>query len=102
MPDNDRGRPLATDGPTKSITTDTSSVPRPADVLAELDALAEHLRGYYVVQVVVDDAGHRRTNFYRSAKAAERAVERARLRGRDAHVTLCQLMPVGVVAGVIR
>lgn len=61
--------------------------------------MAEHLRGYFVVQVVVDDAGHRRTNVFRSAGAAERAVRRARERGRCAHVSLCQLLPVGVVGG---
>lgn len=99
---NDRGRPVTTQTASNVITNDTTSIPRTGDLLADLDALAEHLRGYYVVQVVVDDAGHRRTNFYRSAKAAERAVERARLRGRHAHVTLCQLHPVGVVSGVIR
>jgi hypothetical protein len=72
----------------------------PAVGLSDLDALAEALRGYIVVQVVVDDAGHRRTNLFRSAAAAERAVKRARERGRAAHVTLCQLLPVGVVAGL--
>lgn len=72
---------------------------RPApDILADLDALAESLRGYLVVQVQVDDAGHRRTSVYRSAGAAQRAVQRARERGRVAHVSLCQLLPVGVVS----
>lgn len=103
LPEKSRTRPGTTpDGLSKSTLTDTPSIPRRTDLLGDLDALAEHLRGYYVVQVVVDDAGHRRTNFYRSAKAAERAVERATARGRHAHVTLCQLMPVGVVSGVIR
>jgi hypothetical protein len=74
---------------------------RTTDLLADLDALAEHLHGYLVVQVVIDDAGHRRTQVYRSAAAAEKAVERARDRGRYAHVSLCQLLPVGVVAGLV-
>ncbi len=76
LPDaHDRARPAANGTGSDVITNDTSSIPRAADLLADLDALAEHLRGYFVVQVVVDDAGHRRTNFYRSAKAAERAVD---------------------------
>lgn len=70
------------------------------DVVADLDAMAETLRGYFVVQVVIDEDGHRRTNLYRSAGAAQRAVGRARERGRDVHVSLCQLMPVGVVMGL--
>lgn len=101
-PDNDRARPVTTPGGPTSNLLDSSSIPRPADLLGDLDALAEHLRGYFVVQVVINDAGHRRSHFYRNAQAAERAVERARLRGRHAHVTLCQLMPVGVVTGVLR
>lgn len=70
-----------------------------AAYLADLDAVADHLRGYFVVQVTIDDEGHRRTSLYRSAGAAERAVQRATDRGRRAHVTLCQLLPVGVVVG---
>lgn len=69
-------------------------------VVADLDVMAEALRGYFVVQVVIDEDGHRRTSLYRSAGAAQRAVERARERGRDVHVSLCQLMPVGVVVGL--
>ncbi len=65
--------------------------------VGDLDALAEALSGYFVVQVVVDDAGHRRTRIYRTTAAAEAAVERARSRGRVAHVSLCRLLPVGVV-----
>lgn len=70
-------------------------------LLADLDAYAELLAGRFFVQVVIDDdAQHRRTYVYRSAGAAERAVERARDRGQTAHVTLCQLLPVGVVVGL--
>lgn len=76
---------------------DTLSVPSAADLLGDPDALAEHLRGYFVVQVVVNDAGHRRTYIYRTVAAAERAVQRARERGRHASTTLCQLHPVGKV-----
>lgn len=77
-----------------------SSIPHIGDYLADVDALAESLRGYLVVQVVIDDAGHRRTCVYRSAGAAERAVRRARDRGRTAHVSLVQMLPVGVIVGL--
>ncbi len=67
--------------------------------LADIDAQAELLRGVFVLRVQVNDEGDRRTYFYKSAGAAERAVKRARERGRTAHVALCQLVPVGVVWG---
>lgn len=76
-----------------------SILPPSTPLLSDLDALAEHLRGYFVVQVVVSDAGQRRTYIYRTTLAAERAVERARECGRHASIALCQLMPVGVVFG---
>jgi hypothetical protein len=67
--------------------------------LADLDALAEQLRGRLVVQVQLD--GDRfRTNCYRSASAAERAVKRARDRGVRVQVSLVQMVPVGVVVGL--
>ena len=68
--------------------------------LADLDAMAEHLRARFAVQVAVDDAGHRRTYLYRNAGAAERCVKRAADRGRTAHVSLVQMLPVGVVVGL--
>jgi hypothetical protein len=85
-------------GPAQSISTAIknagATLPLPAGTLADLDTLAEHLRGRFVVQVVVDaDAGHRRTNVYRSCAAAERAVLRALERGQTAHVTLVQMLP---------
>jgi hypothetical protein len=70
------------------------------DPLAALDALAESLRGRFVVTVDVGDQGHTRTHFYSNARAAERAVHRARARGASAHVALCQLLPVGVVTAL--
>ena len=70
-----------------------------SDVIADLDALAEHLRARFVVQVTID-GDHRRTHVYRNAAAAEKAVERAKARGQRAHVTLCQMLPVGVVVGL--
>lgn len=78
-----------------------TTVPRSEDLLADVDALAAHLSGRFVVQVDVDaELGHRRTNVYRSCAAAERAVKRARERGQTAHVSLVQMLPVGVVVGL--
>lgn len=80
---------------------DRFSVPADRPRLADLDAQAEAIRGRFVVQVVIDaERGHRRTNVYRSVGAAERAVRRAQERGQVAHVTLVQMLPVGVVAGL--
>lgn len=105
LPDNEERRP-AQDAvrdevvPAPSV---GSILPPPAGFAGDLDALAEHLRGRFVVQVVVDaDRNHRRTNVYRSCAAAERAVARATARGQRAHVTLVQMLPVGVVQGVVR
>jgi len=67
--------------------------------LADLDAQAAHLRGRFVVQVQVDGDKYR-THIYRSTAAAERAVHRANAAGKRAHVTLVQLLPVGVVVGL--
>lgn len=90
-------------GPAQSISTAIKaagfSLPATADFLADLDALAEHLRGRFVVQVTIE-GGSRRTHVYRNAGAAERAVERAKARGQHAHVTLCQMLPVGVILGL--
>jgi hypothetical protein len=71
----------------------------PCDNLADLDALAEQLRGRLVVQVQLDGDRHR-TSVYRSASAAERAVQRARGRGVRVQVSLVQMVPVGVVVGL--
>jgi hypothetical protein len=99
QPEHDRGRP-GERAASNVISGDLHSVTRSECVLSDLDAMAENIRGYFVVQVVIDDAGHRRTQLYRSAGAAERAVSRARERGRTAHVSLCQLLPVGVVSSL--
>jgi hypothetical protein len=86
-------------GPAQSISTAIKAASQQSTLLADLDALAEHLRARFVVQVTID-GDHRRTNVYRSAAAAERAVDRATARGQRAHVTLCQMLPVGVVVGL--
>lgn len=101
QPEHDRGRPTANRTASNVTSGDLDSVPSRADLLADLDALAQHLAGRFVVQVVVDaDRDHRRTNVYRSCAAAERAVKRARDRGQTAHVSLVQMLPVGVVVGL--
>lgn len=99
QPRHDEGAPRQ-EGPRDSFATVRPILARPHGLLDELDALADAMRGYFVVQVVVSDAGNRRTHLYRSAAAAERAVERAEKRGRVAHVSLAQLMPVGVVSSL--
>ena len=99
-PDNERSRPGEKAAPTVStaISTETS-VPNPIDVLGDLDALAEHLRGKFVVQTQTDGDRYR-THVYMTAKAAENAVRRGNARGKHVHVALCQLLPVGVVVGL--
>jgi hypothetical protein len=89
-------RPTATNGdPAQRFSTAIKN----ESILADLDAMAEHLRGRFVVQVEVDGDKYR-THVYRSTAAAERCVQRARERGKRAHVTLVQMLPVGVVAGL--
>lgn len=96
--DESRPRGAAHETPAKKSATHLTT---PADVLADLDGLASHLNGRFVVQVVVDsERGLRRTFVYRNCAAAERAVERARERGQTSHVTLVQMLPVGVVTGL--
>lgn len=82
--------------------TATATVTPMVPAVGDIDALTESLYGVFVCQVVVDDVGHRRTNYYRNLGAVERAVDRARNRGRTAHVSLVQLVPVGTIVGVVR
>lgn len=69
------------------------------DVLADRDAAAEHQRGRFVVQTQTDGEKYR-TVVHMAAKAAENAVARGNARGKQVHVSLCQLLPVGVVVGL--
>jgi len=92
-PDTERIRPR------QETDSDDRAGDRIESSLADLDAQAEHLRGRFVVQVQVDGDKYR-TNIYRSTAAAERAVHRANAAGKRAHVTLVQLLPVGVVVGL--
>jgi hypothetical protein len=50
----------------------------------------------FVLRVEVNDRGDQRVYIYRTLSSAQRAVQRAEQRGRDATVTLCELVPVGV------
>ena len=65
--------------------------------LAAGDRLAQFVQGVFVT-VVQDERGHARRRTYLSLSAAQHAVERARDRGHEASVVLCQLQPVGVVS----
>ena len=85
-------------GPAQSFST-AIKAPCQCNGLGDLDALAEALNGRFLVQVTID-GDRRRTNVYRNAGAAERAVKRAKERGQTAHVSLCQLLPIGVVTGM--
>ena len=97
------GRPTSTEVTATSISTaieDNPTLSHRDLLMADLDVWAEQLRARIAVQIVVDDEDHRRTFLYRSAGAAERCVQRAKDRGRTSHVTLVQLVPVGVVVGL--
>ena len=88
--------------PAQNISTaikNSSTLQLGPDVLRDLDALAEHLHGKFVVQTQTDGEKYR-TRIYLTAKAAENAVRRGNARGRRVHVSLCQLLPVGVVVGL--
>lgn len=47
-----------------------------------------------LVVLVTDKNGKYRRRLYLSLRSAEKAVQRARARGRDAHVILCRIEPV--------
>ena len=97
-PDHDRGRPLA--GPASNVITDGDAVivPLPADILRDLDALAAHVDGAFVVVVKVSGTKYRR-RCYLTAKAAENAARRATERGESATVYMAELKPLWRIAG---
>lgn len=100
LPDKARIRPgQEADSQKIATTTSISTVPTATDLLGDLDARAESLAGRFVVQVQVDGEKYR-TKVYMSARAAENAARRANERGKVAHVSLCRLLPVGVVVGL--
>ena len=63
----------------------------PANV--EIDDLAEHIGGTWVLVVEIAEDRHRRRCFL-SVAAAERAAERARAGGRNCGVYLAELTPL--------
>ena len=73
--------------------------------LAELDALAERVRGCFVVVVAkpsATDPGRIVRRPYLTAAAAERAARRATERGQTATVYLAELRPVHRIVGGAR
>lgn len=96
-PGHANGALLAEDADAKELAADAwAGVTRLTD---RGDGLreAEELSSVLVVSVEVRDDGSRRSYIYKSLSSAERCVDRARKRGRDARVTLCELRPLGAV-----
>lgn len=67
--------------------------------LGDLDALAEHVDGAFVLLVRITPSTRYRRRVYLSAAAAERAVRAAQGRGEAATVYLCELTPLHRVVG---
>lgn len=94
MPDSthDEGRP----GERAALNVnngDSASVPLTADVLRDLDALAAHVAGAFVVVLEVTGGKYRR-RCYLTGKSAENAARNATARGENATVYLAELKPV--------
>lgn len=93
-PEIERGRP---GGAASSISTAShgaaASIRPPSDRLGDLDALAAHVAGAFVVVVEVTERKYRR-RCYLTAKAAENAARRATERGENATVYLAELKPL--------
>lgn len=70
-----------------------SIIAQASDRLADLDALAAHVDGAFVVVVKSNGLKYRR-RCYLTAKAAEDAVRRASQRGENAVVYLAELRPL--------
>lgn len=98
-PDNENGRPWQDGRESSTPIKNDASLPLTAGSLEELDALAAHVAGAFVVVVEVGDLKYRR-RVYLTAKAAENAVHRAAERGAHATAYLAELQPVRkIVAG---
>ena len=67
---------------------------------SDAQAAAEQCRGAFVV-VVTTAGGRYRRRVYLNLAAGEHAARRARQAGHDAHIMLCRLDPVAVVAGQV-
>ena len=68
------------------------------DILTDLDALAAHVDGAFVVVLKVTGTQYRR-RCYLTAKAAEDAARRATERGESATVYLAELRPLWRLRG---
>lgn len=81
-----------------SLAGDTSTVAKPGDILADLDAYSlTHPRAVapaYVVFTHDADGNHFRRHVYISLASALKAKDRAEARGRRFEVMLCELVPV--------
>lgn len=66
--------------------------------LAELDALAEHVDGSFVLVVHVTGGRYRRRCFL-SAASAQRAADRALARGENVRIYLAELRPLYRITG---
>ncbi len=89
-------RPTATNGDPASVSTAIKNkpiVPLGTDILRELDALAAHVDGAFVVVVKVNGARYRR-RCYLTAKAAENAARKATERGENVVVYMAELKPL--------
>ena len=92
LPEYDRGRPLAETA--SNVTSgDLHIVPPGSLTLADLDDLAAHVDGAFVVVVRVTGERYRR-RCYLTAKAAESAARKATDRGETATVYMAQLKPL--------
>lgn len=92
LPEIDGGAP-GEEGPSNVVNRDATMVTLGADVLRELDALAAHVDGAFVVVVKVSGERYRR-RCYLTAKAAENAARRAVERGETATVYMAELKPL--------
>lgn len=99
LPEKERIRPGQEADSQKIVTTiSLPSVPRPTHTLDDLDALAAHVAGTFVVVVEVA-AGKYRRRCYLTAKAAQNAARNATERGENATVYLAELKPLWKIAG---
>lgn len=96
MLENRNGRPTRAKVEAASVSTaikDGSTLPLRSDALADLDSLAAHVDGTFVVVVKVNTGRYRR-RCYLTAKAAENAASKATERGETATVYLAELKPL--------
>lgn len=96
---HDRSRPAGNQAASNVITDGNATSLAPTTLtLVELDALAAHVDGAFVVVVKVSgERYHRRC--YLTAKAAENAARKATDRGENATVYMAELKPLWRLVG---